>query len=77
MIHYRLEKLNFKDILDNYNNSMEVIKANDIIIKEQMFLIKQIFNTLDMNDVVNDFVRQKHKTSDMHRAMDFVDEKEQ
>jgi hypothetical protein len=37
---------------------MEVIKATDNIIKEQMFLIKQIFNTLDMNDIVNDFEKQ-------------------
>ena len=55
--------MNFKDVLDIYNNSMELIKANDNFIKEQMYLIKQIFKTLDMNDVVNDFENQMPYTT--------------
>jgi hypothetical protein len=37
---------------------MEVIMTNENIIQEQMRVIKQIFNTLDMNDAVYDFEKQ-------------------
>ena len=55
--------MNFKDILAIIINIMEVFKATDNIIKEEMFVIKQIFNTLDMIDVVNDFEKQTPHTT--------------
>ncbi len=50
--------MNFKDSLAIINNSMDVIMANDYIIREQMSVIKQMLNTLDMGDAVNDFEKQ-------------------